>query len=133
MYKLKQTVFVLIVLLSAAGILWAAKDPAPGSKEDPLITKSYVDHLSAWQRVQLPAGGQLNMAEGTELVLVFSPESGVKVEADRAKLDKVFDLTLGMPLGDSAMLPGHHYICAASGEFQMKFASEAQVLIRGGA
>lgn len=129
--KLKFYVFVLVLLIVVAGVVWAASDPEPGSREDPLITKSYVDHLSAWQRVQVASGGAFNISEGTEWVVVFTAANSSAISGDKAKLDKVFDLTAGSALGEAQVMTGHHYICAASGEFTVTFASDTQLLVRG--
>lgn len=122
----------LAVLLLLAGIVWASKDPAPGSREDPLITKSYADSMGKWQRSQIPAGGTLTIGEGTEFVVIFANDLAISVEADKAKMDKVIDLTLGAVVGDAALTVNRHYICAASGDFPIKFTTEVQVLIRNG-
>jgi hypothetical protein len=131
MMKLKLFIFILVLFVIIAGIVWAAADPEPGSREDPLITKSYVDHLSAWQRVQVASGGAFNICEGTEWVVVFTASNSSVVSGDKAKLDKVFDLTAGSALGEATVSTGHHYICAASGEFAITFASDTQLLVRG--
>ena len=122
----------LAAFLLFAGMVWASKDPAPGSREDPLITKSYADQLGRWQRVQIPAGGAMTVGEGTEFVVIFSNEGAIQIEADKAKMEKVIDLTLGAAVGDSALAVNRHYLCAASGDFPVKFATEVQVLVRNG-
>jgi hypothetical protein len=132
MKRIIQAVSVIVVLVLVAGIVWAAKDPAPGSRDDPIVTKSYVDQYSAWRRVQIPSGGAFEVAEGTEWVVVFASDGSATVTGDKPKLDKVFDLTLGMPLGDSPMLTAHHYLCAASDGFTISFIGETQLLVRGG-
>lgn len=122
----------LAAILLLAGIVWASKDPAPGSREDPLITKSYADSIGRWQRVQIPAGGTLTIGEGTEFVVIFANDLAISVEADKAKMDKVIDLTQGAVAGDAALNVNRHYLCAASGDFPIKFATEVQVLVRNG-
>lgn len=133
MYRHIVTAVLFAVLFLGAGFVLAAKDPAPGSRDDPLITKSYADNIARWQRVQVPAGGSIKLREGTEFVVVFSGDSLISVEAEEKKLEKVWDLTLGSRLIESKLSPGHHYISSASGDFSVKFESEAQVLIRNGA
>ncbi len=129
--KLKFFVISLSFFALVIGVVWAASDPEPGSREDPLVTKSYVDHNSVWQRVQVSSGGALNVGEGTEWVVVFTASNSSAVAGDKAKLEKVFDLTTGATLGEAPVLTGHHYICAASGEFAITFASDTQLLVRG--
>ena len=85
-----------LIIISAA--VWAAND-APGSPEDPVVSKSYVDSKTAFSPVQLAAGQKLIGAEGTEIVL----RSGEAVAIDNGE-NGVSDLTSGADLmaGDQA-------------------------------
>jgi len=117
MKRFIQVILIAIVAVAATSIVWAAKDPAPGSRDDPIITKSYVDRYAAWRRVQIPSGGTFEVAEGTEWVVAYAA---------------VFDLTLGAPLGVTPLITAHHYLCAASESFTISFIGETQLLVRGG-
>ncbi|MEP0813700.1 MAG: hypothetical protein HRF49_03420 [bacterium] len=131
--SVSSAVAFALTALVFAGAVFAQKEPAPGSKEDPIVTKGYVDSLARWSRLQVAAGGVLNVTEGTEFVLVFSQSgTAVPVEADPAKLEKVFDLTSGSVLGGAPLDLGHHYLVAASSPFTMKLGSESQLMVRNG-
>jgi len=132
MKRFIQVILIAIVAVAATSIVWAAKDPAPGSRDDPIITKSYVDRYAAWRRVQIPSGGTFEVAEGTEWVVAYAAGGAAEVTGDKAKLDKVFDLTLGAPLGVTPLITAHHYLCAASESFTISFIGETQLLVRGG-
>ncbi len=66
-------VFLLLACFLIGGILWVGRTSAqtgqPGTVEDPIITKSYLDQFLAPQVVELPAGHSIIGQAGTQFIL----------------------------------------------------------------
>jgi len=99
----------LIIVIGSIVITYAA-DPAPGSADDPVVTKSYVDKAietlkkslggsaetsasNEWEAVFVEAGKSVMGAQGTQLIL----RSGEAVAIDNGS-NGVSDLTAGADL-----------------------------------
>lgn len=77
---MKRVIALVIVIMILAFTAAAAASETPGSKEDPVVTKSYVDNQIAklmgnggstgtYKAIMLTAGQKLIGNEGTEVIL----------------------------------------------------------------
>lgn len=73
MAPLRRFLPVLVALVALVSGVWfghvTAQTPEPGSSADPLVSKSYVDQLSLFRVVTVPAGQAIIGEGGTEIVL----------------------------------------------------------------
>ena len=117
MPKMKKIAIVLVIViigsvgLFKAGVLvGAAGEAKPGSVNDPLITKSYLESYisslglsgdsktSGYSKVVLKKGATLIGAEGTEIMLYFGSANAY------AKNEKLVNLTMGEACDDGMTL-----------------------------
>ena len=59
----------LAIILSAVGVLAAAYAAQPGTNEDPLVTKSYLEQMTRFNVVEVPQGKSVYGDSGTEMIL----------------------------------------------------------------
>ena len=106
--------------------LWAANE-GPGSEEDPLVSKSYVDARLSFAPIQLLEGQRLLGGEGAEFIL----RSGEATAIDNGA-NGVSDLTAGTDLmtGQPVML-NHHLLIPRDDGRGLTAATEAWVMVRG--
>ncbi len=83
----------------------------PGSEQDPLVTKSYVDEMigqigkTAFEVVEVPAGKTLIGKAGTEIIL----RSGSALAID-SQLGGLSDVTAGADLRARQNIPANHLL-----------------------
>lgn len=120
---IKRTLIVLLVL-AAAGAAWAAE---PGSKDDPIVTRSYLENLYSWQVTSLQQGQTLSLDLGVTFVL----RSG-KATVVGAGSQGLVDLTLGRELKDGEKIaPNHLILSPASDRRGLRAISRVVLLTRG--
>ena len=126
MRKSFLVVAVLSVLLLAGAAVWAAGG-APGSEEDPVVSKSYVDGRTAFSAVELAEGQKLIGTGGTEIIL----RSGEATAIDNG-VNGISDLTAGSDLmsGDAVGLNHLLMVPRADGR-GITALTDAWVMVRG--
>lgn len=119
---------VMGILVGWFGKGFAAGDPAlPGSEQDPLVTRSYVDGKFTMAVVEIPAGKQLLGSAGTEIIL----RSGSATAID-TKSGGLSDVTAGkdLKMGDAA--PANHLLIVPRDDGRgIKAVTPLFVMVRG--
>ncbi|SDF68072.1 hypothetical protein SAMN04244560_01057 [Thermoanaerobacter thermohydrosulfuricus] len=123
MKKAYALILVFVVILVALSVGYADQNPEPGSQQDPLVSKSYVDSQynqvkayvddklkeaktgASYEVVKLNAGEVLTMEGGTQAIVRIA-NSAVIV----TKTDGVADLTAGTNLKDNDLIPANHLL-----------------------
>lgn len=123
MKKFYALILAFAVIIVALGVGYADQTSEPGSQQDPLVSKSYVDSkydqvkgyvdskLSETQPggnfsiVELNAGETLTMYENTEAVVRIANSALIIT-----KTDGVSDLTAGTDLKNNAPIPANHLL-----------------------
>ena len=95
------TAIAAALLFGAA--VWAAS--VPGSEEDPVVSKSYVDAQTSFSPIQVAAGQRLIGGEGAEIIL----RSGEAAAIDNGE-NGVSDLTSGTDLMSGSPVGVNHLI-----------------------
>ena len=114
------------VLLLACAIAWAANG-APGSEDDPVASKSYVDSRASFQAVELAEGQRLIGAGGTEIIL----RSGEATAIDNGE-NGVSDLTSGADLLTGAQVIANHLLLVPRDDGRgINALTAAWVMVRG--
>ncbi|MBC7339090.1 MAG: hypothetical protein H5U04_04435 [Firmicutes bacterium] len=125
---------VCLVGAAAGGYLWgsraSAQAPEPGTEQDPLVTKSYVDNRLQplnLEVVELPKGKQLVAEAGAEIIM----RSG-KATVVPGNLGGLADVTAGKDLtkGDAPL--NHLLVVPRSDGRGVKATTDCVVLVRGG-
>ena len=121
--------FLVCILLAA--VLLLAHAPAraaePGSKDDPVVTRSYLETLYSWQQTHLQDGQAIGLDLGVMLVL----RSGHATVVGSGQ-EGLVDLTDGKELKDGERIPAHHLILSpASDKRGVKALSSVVMLTRG--
>lgn len=130
---------VLVALAAATAAVWAATYE-PGSQEDPVVTKSYVDAKIAELKasggggdsavfvpVKIPAGKVLTGGEGAEFIL----RSGNATAIDNG-IDGVSDITAGNDLKTGQAVATNHLLLIPRSDGRgIAAKNELWVMIRG--
>lgn len=143
--KHNKVVFIisLVILLLAGSIAVAAASGTPGSQDDPVVTKSYVDQKIAelknggssgstgsgavFKVVEVDAGKKVLGGEGTELIL----RGGEATALDNGK-DGISDLTAGVDLKEGTVITrNHHLLVPMSDGRGIAVKAKAWVMIKG--
>jgi len=99
----------------------------PGSPDDPVVTKSYVDSKLAYAVLHLQQGQRLIGGEGTEIIV----RSGEVTAIDNGK-DGISDITGGSDLKSGVICKANHLILVPRSDGRgITAASEAYIMIRG--
>lgn len=122
-----------LVLTLALFIGWlgkglaAADTPLPGSEQDPLVTRSYIEERLRLNVVELNAGRRLIAGAGTELIL----RSGNATVVD-SESGGLSDVTDGVDLRKGAQVPRNHLLIAPRDDGRgFKAENQVIVLVRG--
>lgn len=128
-------VLVAMVALAFSGLgFWAGQRaqaqgsaPEPGSEQDPLVSKSYVDDYVQLRVVTLAAGQQLIGDGGTEIIL-----RGGKTTAIGTAAGGLSDLTGGKDLVTGVTVPPNHLLLVPRSDGRgVKAVTDAILLVRG--
>lgn len=120
---------ILTSLVLAALLLMArgAHAVEPGSKDDPIITRSYLETLYSWQLNSLQEGQTLSLDMGVQFVI----RSGTAVVVGVGS-EGLVDLTAGKELKDGEIIPPYHLILSpASDRRGLRARSQVVLLSRG--
>ena len=105
----------------------AADTPLPGSEQDPLVTRTYVEERLKLNVVELDAGRRLVAGAGTELIL----RSGNATVVD-SESGGLSDATDGVDLRKGTQVPRNHLLIAPRDDGRgLTAASQVIVLVRG--
>ncbi len=129
---MNKTLILLIALfvIATAGLVVAFGDTAatPGSTEDPVVTKSYVDAKTVYQVVHMQAGQKMVGKAGTELIV----RSGEVTAIDNG-VDGLSDITGGTDLKTGTTCKINHLLLVPRDDGRgVKAGTEAYVMVRGG-
>lgn len=144
---MKRSIVICIVsifVVAAIGYTVALAGGGPGSEEDPLVTKSYVDR--ALTEMQAFVEDRLNMSGGNELQVVtigpgqkLSGGQGAEIilRAGKAYIvdtpgGGLADLTAGVDLKGQTLVPANHLLLVPRADGRgIKADSEVVVMIKG--
>lgn len=133
-----------VVALGCIGLVFAAE---PGSGDDPLISKSYIDDVllpkiyayidnavggnasagvsNSFEVVTVGAGKKVTGGAGTEMILRMG--SGSIIASARGGLA---DATMGADLGDGAAIPSNHLLIVPLNDGRgVRIASESDAIL----
>lgn len=117
------------ILLAALAVALAmpALAAEPGSKDDPVITRSYLETLYSWQVTNLAEGQSLSLDMGVTFVLRSGRASVLGVGEQG-----LVDLTEGRELKDGErIVPNHLILSPASDRRGLRALSAVVLLTRG--
>lgn len=133
---MKKTIIAIICIVAVitSGVMLFSVFAEPGSSDDPIVTKSYIDSvLSEMQKspsyrlVSLSDSQKLLCGAGTELILrqgggtIFSSPNG-----------GLADVTQGIDLADGTAVPANHLLIVPVGDGRGFVAhGNVLVLVRG--
>jgi hypothetical protein len=124
---------VLVALSALTSGIWlgrvTAQTPEPGSSADPLVSKSYVDQMTLFRVVTVPAGQSIVGEAGAEIVLrggtataITSPQGGL------------LDISAGRDVKEGeAILPNHLIVIPRSDGRGFKAVTELVLMVKGAA
>ncbi len=100
--------------------------PQPGSDQDPVVTRSYVDQYTTLQVVSLTAGQQLVADAGAEIILRAGKATAV------ASSGGVADLTAGKDLKSGEVIVANHLLLIPRSDGRgLKAGTDLVLIIRG--
>ncbi|AFK86156.1 hypothetical protein V6B95_12730 [Thermoanaerobacterium saccharolyticum] len=122
MKKIYGLILVFVVMLAVIGIVYADSTQDPGSQQDPIVTKSYVDSKyddlknyidskvgavssSNYDIVELKPGESITLYQGSEAIVRTDNTSTIVTSTDG-----VSDLTGGKDLKNNALIPANHLL-----------------------
>lgn len=123
----KIILFVITGVLILGIAIASGADTIPGSENDPVVTKSYVDSKVSYIPLKLEEGQKLIGDEGTEIIL----RSGEATAIDNGA-NGVSDITGGKDLMTGNKIePNHLMLIPRNDGRGIRVSTEAWVLIRG--
>lgn len=125
--KIILLVVLLLIAIAAMPVAFGESAATPGSAEDPVVTKSYVDAKTSYQVIHMLAGQKMIGGAGTELIV----RSGDVTAIDNG-VDGVSDITGGSDLKSDATCKANHLLLIPRADGRgIKAATEAYVMVRG--
>ncbi|NLJ34460.1 MAG: hypothetical protein GX349_07725 [Firmicutes bacterium] len=116
---------LLLAFLIRGGVL--AQGPLPGSEDDPLVGKSYVDKYIKLEVVNLEAGQCLLADGGAEIIL-----RGGQGRAITSPLGGLADVTQGRDVGSGEVIAANHLLLVPRSDGRgVKAVTDLILLIRG--
>ncbi len=119
---------VLGMLVGWIGKGFAAGDPAlPGSEQDPLVTRSYVDGKVKMAVVEVAAGKQLIGSAGTEIIVRSGNATAIDTQSGGLS-----DVTAGKDLKMGDVAPTNHLLIVPRDDGRgIKAVTSLFVMVRG--
>lgn len=131
----------LVILLLTITIAAVAGAGTPGSEDDPVVTKSYVDQQiaelsaggsnatsDAFKVIEVQAGKKILGKEGTEMIL----RGGSATVIDNG-IDGISDVTSGVDLKQDVSVPRNHHLLVPKADGRGIHTKElCWVMIKGG-
>ncbi len=130
-YLICLAILAVLVAFSAGwfgrGLVFAGSTVLPGSEDDPLVSRSYVDSMMKMNVVELSSGQSLIGYSGTEIIL----RSGDATVID-SELGGLCDVTAGSDLAKGAEVPRNHLLLVPRDDGRgIKVTSNAFIMVRG--
>ncbi|MBE7034214.1 MAG: hypothetical protein E7406_08325 [Ruminococcaceae bacterium] len=123
-----------ILIIAAVCVLFAAVVYAaqPGSEDDPLVTKSYLDSLMSQETkfkvVEVPAGRSVICFAGTEMILRMGTCNIIGTQKGG-----VSDVTMGLDLPDGSAVQGNHLLIVPLDDGRgVRTSTDCLIMIKGG-
>ena len=127
---MKKGLWAILILIMVAGmtlVVAFGDTSVPGSPEDPVVTKSYVDSKLSYAVLQLQTGQRLIGGEGTEIIV----RSGEVKAIDNGE-DGISDITGGQDLKSGTICKSNHLLLVPRSDGRgITAATEAYLRIRG--
>ncbi len=128
MKKRAIMIFAVVCALITV-VVYAAQ---PGTQEDPLVTKSYLENVMAQETkfkvVEVPAGKKVICSAGTEMILRMGTCSVVGTQKGG-----VSDVTMGYDLADGTNVQGNHLLIVPLDDGRgVKTSTTCLIMIKGG-
>ncbi|NDD29538.1 MAG: hypothetical protein EB084_14855 [Proteobacteria bacterium] len=99
----------------------------PGSKDDPIVTRSYLETLYSWQVTSLQEGQTVSLDLGVQFVVRSGSAVVVGVGAEG-----LLDLTAGKELRDGERIPPCHLVLSPASDHRgVRAMSQVVLLTRG--
>lgn len=124
----------IAIVLAALGVLFVAASYAaqPGTQEDPLITKSYVENVlypeMKFKVVDVPAGKSVICSAGTEMILRMGTCSVIGTQKGG-----VSDVTMGYDLANGTNVQGNHLLIVPLDDGRgVRTSTNCLIMIKGG-
>lgn len=118
----------LAIILSAVGVLTAAYAAQPGTNEDPLVTKSYLEQMTRFNVVEVPQGKSVYGTAGTEMILRQGECTIIGTQKGG-----VSDVTMGYDLADGITVQGNHLLIVPVNDGRgVKALTNCLIMIKGG-
>jgi hypothetical protein len=127
----RTALLVLVATLFAATSFWLGRASAetgePGSASDPLVSKSYVENVSRFQVVNVPAGARFVAEGGTEIVLRAGQARAVASDQGG-----ILDVTGGTDLAQGATVVKNHLLVVPRTDGRgLQATSDLVLMVRG--
>ena len=127
---MKKRLVIILSVLCAVFVVGSAS--APGTTQDPLVTKSYIDSMvipaTKFQIVNVPADKTVIGAAGTEMILRMGECSIVGTQKGG-----VSDVTMGYDLADGVIVQGNHLLIVPLDDGRgVKTSTDCILMIKGG-
>lgn len=123
----------IAIVLAALGVLFVAGSYAaqPGTQEDPLITKSYVESVlypqMKFKVVEVPAGKSVICSAGTEMILRMGTCNIIGTQKGG-----VSDVTMGYDLANGTNVQGNHLLIVPLDDGRgVKTSTDCLIMIKG--
>lgn len=128
MKKRAMMIFAAVCVLFTA-VVYAAQ---PGTQEDPLVTKSYLENIIAQETkfkvVEVSAGKKVVGAAGTEMILRMGTCSVIG-----SQKGGVSDVTMGYDLAHGTNVQGNHLLIVPLDDGRgVKTSTDCLIMIKGG-
>lgn len=116
--KIKILKLILILILVSFNLAFAQ---VPGSSQDPIISKSYLETFYNWKEIEISPQEDLNLKQGVMLIVI---------QGEILSKGNLIDLTLGRELKNEEIIPNFHLILS-SGSSEVKSKTKSLILIKG--
>lgn len=123
----KNTIIVMAIsIVLILGICMAFASANPGTTEDPLVSRSYVDNALSYKPLELKATQSLIGAEGCEVIVRSGFVTGL------APKDALADITAGGEIKQGYQVPANHLIVISRQDGRgVKAQEDSWILVRG--
>ena len=127
--KKRAMILFLVICVLCVAVAYAAQ---PGTEEDPLVTKTYLENVVAQETkfkvVEVPAGKSVICAAGTEMILRMGTCSIIGTQKGG-----VSDVTMGFDLADGINVQGNHLLIVPLDDGRgVRTSTTCLIMIKGG-
>lgn len=123
----RYLIFAIAIVFICLQPFTAILAQEPGSLDDPVVTKSYVENLFCWQTTALPEGQTTSLDLGAEIIV----RTGT-VKVIGSTQGGLIDLTSGKMLENGETIPLYHLIISPESDGRaIQAETKALLLIKG--